>query len=142
MNNVFLLVDDDSDDSELFGEAIQENNPEIAVHVATNGREAFNVLNEIEQPDLIFLDINMPIMNGWECLAKLKISAEYKNIPVIMYSTSSHKKDIDLAAETGAITFLSKPHDYQELRRILKSLTQHLENGTIDQIGPVLSAGA
>jgi len=140
MNKVFLLVDDDSDDSELFGEAMQENDPGIKVHSAANGREAFEVLGEIQRPDIIFLDINMPIMNGWECLAKLKTTSEFKDIPVIMYSTSSHKKDIDLAVETGAATFMSKPHDYQQLKNVLKNLTNHLDNGTIDQIGPVLTA--
>lgn len=140
MNKVFLLVDDDSDDSELFSEAIHENDAEIAVHAAANGREAFRVLDQIERPDIIFLDINMPIMNGWECLTRLKTSNEYKDIPVIMYSTSSHKKDIDLAAETGAAAFMSKPHDYQELRRILQELTDHVRKGTINSIGPLLSA--
>ena len=140
MNKVVLLVDDDNDDSELFGEALLENNPEIAFHCAVNGLEAFNVLDTIERPDVIFLDINMPIMNGWECLAKLKTTDEFKDIPVIMYSTSSHQKDIDLAAETGAASFLSKPHDYKALKLVLSDICRHIEEGTLSNVGPLIAS--
>jgi len=139
MNNVVLLVDDDSDDSELFGEALQEIAPAVNCFFAVNGQEAFTMLQKIGQPDIIFLDINMPVMNGWECLAKLKTTSGFQTIPVIMYSTASHQKDIELAAETGATSFLSKPHDYKNLKDILKQLLTHVEKGTLDTLGPVVN---
>ncbi len=70
-------------------------------------------------PDIIFLDINMPMMTGWECLTKLKGEEAYSPIPVIMYSTSTAKSDIDKSFELGASLFISKPENFQELTRIL-----------------------
>src|ERR1700761_4786945 len=102
----FLLVDDDADDAAIFSEALS-----VAVspsptefHTAENGLKLFEVLSK-HTPDVIFLDINMPKMGGWECLEKLKNSSEYNQIPVIMYSTSCAKKDIARAYDLGALLF-------------------------------------
>jgi CheY-like chemotaxis protein len=118
----FLLADDDADDKTLFCEALAEINPGIVCHTAADGKEALDILSEKQtrKPDIIFLDINMPIMDGWQCLGKLKQDNQHRNIPVIMYSTSSYQRDIDLALENGAFCFFTKPSDYRELRSILK----------------------
>lgn len=118
----FLLADDDADDKTLFCEALAEINPGIVCHTAGDGKEALAILSEeqLKKPDIIFLDINMPVMDGWQCLGKLKQDSRHKNIPVIMYSTSSYQRDIDLALESGAFCFFTKPSDYRELRSILK----------------------
>lgn len=91
-------------------------------HTAENGVELFEFLSKYypDKPDVIFLDINMPIMNGWECLRKLKDNSVYKSIPIIMYSTSSARRDIDLAYKLGVQLFLTKPEDFRELSSILK----------------------
>jgi CheY-like chemotaxis protein len=118
-----LLVDDDSDDSELFSEALMELDSSVKFQRAIDGCDALTQLEKNKmKPDIIFLDINMPKMDGWECLTKLKNIEEYKDIPVIMYSTSSHKKDIESAAKLGASTFISKPESYKRLKEILKSV--------------------
>lgn len=119
---VFLLADDDADDKTLFCEALSEIDPAIVVHTASDGKEALALLsgNQIKKPDIIFLDINMPVMDGWQCLGKLKENADLKTIPVIMYSTSSYQRDIELALDSGAFCFFTKPSDYRELRSILK----------------------
>jgi CheY-like chemotaxis protein len=118
----FLIADDDSDDADMFCEAISQIAAVMECYKAENGREVFELLSEPEigKPDIIFLDINMPIMNGWECLTKLKSHSEFSNIPTIMYSTSSAKKDIDQAYRLGASLFLTKPEDFEELCKILK----------------------
>src|ERR1700742_4342006 len=91
----FLLIDDDTDDRELFSEALATVDPVIVCDQATDGAEALDRLikREISEPDIIFLDINMPVMNGWQFLTKLKSVEKYRHIPVIVYSTSSNQKD-------------------------------------------------
>lgn len=95
MAKKILLIDDDPDDRDLFCEAIEEIALEIVCNTAPNGQKALANLNdkEIEKPDIIFLDVNMPVMNGWQCISLLQKEEAYKNIPVIMYSTSSHPED-------------------------------------------------
>ncbi|WP_298715638.1 response regulator [Chitinophaga sp.] len=121
MSKTILLIDDDLDDTEIFEEALTEINPAILFYKAENGQDAFNKLQgkEVGQPDIIFLDVNMPGMNGWQFLTKLKTEAAYHNIPVIMYSTSSAKKDIAIAEDLGAVGFLTKPADYKGLKKAL-----------------------
>ncbi|MEI9917378.1 MAG: response regulator [Bacteroidota bacterium] len=118
----FLLADDDADDKTLFCEALSEINPTIVCHTASDGKEALALLSEkqIVKPNIIFLDINMPVMDGWQCLGKLKEHTDHRDIPVIMYSTSSYQRDIELALEGGAFCFFTKPSDYRELRTILR----------------------
>ena len=118
----FLLADDDADDKTLFCEALSEIDPSIVCHTASDGKEALAILAgaQVKKPSIIFLDINMPVMDGWQCLGKIKENTDHKNIPVIMYSTSSYQRDIELALEGGAFCFFTKPSDYRELRSILK----------------------
>ncbi len=134
MNNIFLLIDDDADDSELFREALEETDKSIPLHCAENGEEALKLLNEINKPGIIFLDINMPRMNGWECLKKLKANESYKHIPVIMYSTSSHQREVDIAIDLGALSFFTKPHSYSELKAMIKSVINKMETGTLESL--------
>lgn len=114
-----LLVDDDNDDSELFLEAVEDLKLPTKVICATNGREALKILKNTDQlPDLIFLDINMPIMDGWACLKKLK--EDYSGIPVFMYSTSSSPEEASKAYQLGAIKFCTKPPSFIMLREMIK----------------------
>ena len=133
MAESFLLVDDDSDDSELFCEALHEVDHSIHCHFALDGQEALNLLQTVS-PDVIFLDINMPGMNGWDCLSILKNNEDCKNIPVIMYSTSSHKMEIEKALTMGALSFFSKPSDYKELKKMLQEVVDNINNGTLESL--------
>jgi len=127
MKKIILLADDDSDDTEMFCEALADIDQNSICHCAANGSEALNILNELEEkPKLIFLDLNMPIMNGWDCMKILKEDKLYKDIPVIMISTSSHKNDMDTAAALGAICYFVKPNSYNDLKYILHSITANL----------------
>ncbi|MBX2906367.1 MAG: response regulator [Taibaiella sp.] len=120
----FLLVDDDRDDRELFCEALEDLDKEISCHTAAGADEAMELLAALQpgKPDVIFMDINMPLVSGWECLTLLKKHDLYRDIPVIIYSTSSHTRDIEIAKNLGAYRFITKPHDYKLLLRVLTEL--------------------
>lgn len=121
----FLLADDDLDDTDLFREALRKVAPTVECRTVENGRQLFDVLAETsaQLPDIIFLDINLPIMDGWECLRNLNSNLGYKNIPVVVYSTSSTKRDIDTAYSLGALLFITKPDDFEELCEILQVIS-------------------
>lgn len=135
MNKYILLVDDDNDDRELFREAISTSASELNFREAEDGAEAFRILQTAKNnlPDLIFLDINLPIISGWECLTKLKSDADFKNIPVIIYSTSSHDRDRKIAADLGALSFVTKPHTHTDLLKLIKKVNMHVQNNTLNQ---------
>lgn len=128
-----LLIDDDTDDREMFCEALAEIAPEIVCYTAANCRKALAMLanKEVETPHVIFLDVNMPITTGWQCLSLFKEKEEYKHVPIIMYSTTSHREDIDRALQLGALCFYTKPPDYKHLKRNLEVVALHLKNGSL-----------
>ena len=130
-----LLIDDDSDDRLLFYEAIQEISPEIACITEQDGRKALADLNDtkIDLPDVIFVDINMPSLDGWECLDKIKNAEITKGIPVIMFSTSSAERDSVRAAHSGAVSLLTKPDNFIELKNLLHEIiTTHYNKLPLD----------
>lgn len=120
------MADDDQDDAELFGEALTAIDPPVRFQHVSDGRAVFKFLNNDSdrKPDIIFLDLNMPEMSGWQCLAKLKNDISLREIPVIMYSTSTNPRDREIAGELGAVGFVTKPTDFKLLTKILTSLSQ------------------
>ncbi len=135
---VIFLADDDRDDSEMFCEALSEIGNDIFCRTAVNGEELLMKLSESDKPHLIFLDLNMPIMDGWESLQHLKNDTRYKDIPVIIISTSSHKEEIDKAIGLGALCYLVKPNSFNELKEILTDLMTGLENDFADTIATLI----
>ena len=118
-----LLIDDDEDDAEVFKEAIREVDPD-AVVFWYSGCETKNFIIEKQIPlsDIIFLDINMPALTGWDCLKIFRESEEYKNVPIIMYTTSSRPREREIAKELGATDFITKPTDYRLLIKTLANI--------------------
>ncbi len=118
-----LLVDDDATDRELFVDAINLAGKRYKVSEAANGKEALHFLqNASKLPDLIILDLNMPVMDGRDTLKHLKEHETFKRIPVCIMSTSSAHFDILNAYQIGASLFLVKPFDFKELIEMLSSL--------------------
>ena len=116
MNKSILLIDDDIDDQEFFMEAAREVDNTINCFIASSCEEGLETLNKMPVvPDYIFLDLNMPKVDGKKCLSELKKSARLKDIPVIIYSTSSLKKDIEETKAMGAVHFMTKPSAFKEL---------------------------
>ena len=113
----FFIVDDDLDDQELFVEAVSEVDKSIECISVSSCEDALDMLknNKVPLPDIIFLDLNMPRLNGKQCLSELKRLSHLKHIPVIIYSTSSEKRDIEETSRLGAAHFLTKPSKFKEL---------------------------
>lgn len=123
LNMIILNVDDDQEDREFFCDALREIDPTITCLVAPGGMEALSILkSQNPLPDYIFLDINMPMMNGKQCLKTLKSIPEFQHIPVIMYSTSTDTREIRECYSLGAEDFLIKPHSYEKLVNDLTSI--------------------
>lgn len=119
-----LLIDDDRDDAELFKEALFEINSAIVFEHYEDSKAGLKLLLEkqTDLPDLIFLDINMPIVSGWQCLTEFKKTEHLKHIPVILFTTSSQTKEKEIADELGAEGFITKPNEYKALKELLSSL--------------------
>jgi len=122
-----LLVEDNEGDIILTLEAFEESKVKTEISVVRNGQEALDFLftkgefKDAKKPDLILLDINIPIFNGHEVLELIKQDSKLKKIPVIMLTTSSNQKDIDKAYENHTNSYVKKPLDMDEfLEAILK----------------------
>jgi CheY-like chemotaxis protein len=119
-----LLADDDEDDRLFFKEAINEIDIDTMVSVVNDGFQLMDYLNQsdIHLPDIIFLDINMPGKSGLECLKELRNNMRYKDILIIMYSTSGAERDIEEAYRHGANIYLKKPIDFAQLKASLSTI--------------------
>ncbi len=122
--NIFL-VDDDADDQEFFKNALKIVSQTAIYKSAVNGMEALKILEaEHVIPEVIFLDWNMPVMNGQEFLEEIKKRESLKHIPVIILSTSSHYQTITLSRELGAKDFITKPNNFGDLVEILSGFVK------------------
>lgn len=123
----FLLVDDDMDDVSLFEDTLKQVDPAINFSHAEDGQQALDLLESGKvRPNLIFLDLNMPRMDGKQCLSLIKEDPALKSIPVIMYTTSSQSHDIEETMLKGAVCFITKPSSIRELQHILSSIAESM----------------
>lgn len=121
---LILLVEDDIDDQGLFKDALWEIDKNIQLVIASNGVEALQKIrtNSAMIPDYIFMDLNMPMMNGIQCLTEFKKIPFLKNIPIVIYSTSSYPKDAEEAKTAGAFQYMIKPFSFPEFCSSLKKI--------------------
>jgi CheY-like chemotaxis protein len=103
-----LLVDDDEDDREFMLQVLGDSFPDVACTIAVNGRDALKQL-EGYRPDIIFLDLNMPLMDGRQFLRLVKQRADLAEIPIVILSTSSDIETITETRSLGAKDFITKP---------------------------------
>jgi CheY-like chemotaxis protein len=109
-NKKCLLIDDDEDDKEIFCIALKQVDPSIDCVTASDGREALSILNNASYtPDYIFLDLNMPRMDGKECLTEIRKRDRLARVPVIIFTTSSAERDKEETKRLGANSFITKP---------------------------------
>lgn len=118
-----LQIDDDSDDCELFMEALEAVSPAKYMAIYSPVEALRKLMQKEILPDVIFLDLNMPIMSGLEFLTEIKKEEGLKEIPIIIFSTSQLDDIIREAKAHGAHDFISKPNNFNDLKQILSRYT-------------------
>ena len=118
---LIFLADDDEDDCMLFEEALREVSSGIQLTMARDGGHLMRILDDTvpPPPDVIFLDLNMPNKNGFECLEEIKMSPRFKNIPVVIFSTSAQAEAVERVYEKGANYYICKPGTFFLLKKAI-----------------------
>ncbi len=120
-----LIVDDDKDDQSFLSDVIEELYPAFKCNTANNGQEAMEYIHaDPPPPDLIFLDLNMPVLNGFEFLRDYKRAFNDSKSTVIIYSTSSNPRDREITRNLGAADYITKIGDFTKLKLKLKEVLQ------------------
>jgi CheY-like chemotaxis protein len=138
-----LLADDDKDDRFLFREALSEVSLQTELETVHDGEQLMNYLEEHKDhlPDVVFLDLNMPKKNGFECLTEIKTHEKLENLPVIMFSTSyprdiHYEEDmIKMLYKIGAYDYLRKPTDFSELKTIIRDTLEKIKDHKLNHKG-------
>ena len=123
-----LLVEDNEGDVELTREALAEAKVSNHLHVAEDGLAALRFLRHEEphgsapRPDLILLDLNLPLMDGREVLAEVKSDPQLRKIPVVVLTTSQAEEDIVRSYDLHANCYITKPVDFDQFMKVVRSV--------------------
>ena len=135
-----LLADDDIDDCIFFKAAVDEfplSTFPLSTHltVVHDGEQLMQFLtNETnELPNILFLDLNMPRKNGFECLSEIKLSEKLKQLPVIVFSTSFEQEVVNLLYKSGAQYFIRKPAEFPQFKKIIQQTLTLMTQDNISQ---------
>jgi CheY-like chemotaxis protein len=117
-----LLADDDGDDCLFFKEALAGSSLPTHLTTVPNGEHLMDLLlNETqEMPDVLFLDLNMPRKNGFECLSEIKQNSKLKGLPVVVFSTSFEQGVVNQLYQNGAQYFIRKPSEFSQFKKIIQ----------------------
>lgn len=127
-----LLIDDDEIEQLKFTRVLKKNNRPHEVIIAQHGEAALELLNQnTTKPDVIFMDLNMPRMNGLELLQKLKSNPLLCHIPVVVLSTSSSETDLKACYTLGIAGYISKPLHYEAYANCINCLINYWEINTL-----------
>jgi CheY-like chemotaxis protein len=129
-----LLADDDKDDGILFQDILDEL--PLSTHLTTvfNGEQLMQLLHETKEqlPDVLFLDLNMPRKNGFDCLSEIKGSEKLKLLPVIIFSTSYEPQIVSMLYKNGAQYYIRKPNSYMHLKKLVHHALNLTAKATIE----------
>ena len=116
-----MLADDDQDDREIFSEAFDDLKIKTRLRLFNDGQQLMNYLlkTDCDLPHILFLDLNMPVKSGIECLLEIKQQQHLKDIAIAIYSTSASDEDIEETFVNGANIYIKKPNDFNVLKKIL-----------------------
>jgi len=118
-----ILTEDDSDDVMIFKLAIEEIGYGCELIVAQSGEALFTMIDEMTfKPEVIFLDLNMPSMSGFDCLEKIRSTSGLDDCKVVILTTSKDERDKEKCLSLGADMFVTKPSGIATLASILKSI--------------------
>lgn len=117
-----LLADDDTDDCLFFKEAVSTFIPSKNFSAVHDGEQLMQLLTDEtgKLPDVLFLDLNMPRKNGFECLTEIKQNNKLKKLPVVIFSTSKAYDSINVLFKTGADVYIRKPSNFEQLVQLIK----------------------
>jgi CheY-like chemotaxis protein len=116
-----VLADDDSDDIEIFKDSLNEVQSDIQLESVSNGKQLMELISHF-LPDLLFIDLDMPVKNGLECLVEIRSNPKMEELPVIVFSSTTRPANIQTAYEMGAHLFLIKSSSYEEYKSALKAI--------------------
>jgi CheY-like chemotaxis protein len=128
-----LLVEDNPDDVKITQRTLKKGNLKDELFVVRDGEEALDFLNqraahaEAPKPDLIFLDLNLPKINGLDVLAQIKQSDQLRRIPVIVLTVSKREEDRIRAYDSGASSYIQKPASSSEFIRAINTVRDYWE---------------
>ncbi len=123
-----LLVDDDEDDRMFFEEALEDLNLAADFEYVPDGLKAIERLTGNKKlPDIVFLDLNMPLLSGRECLEQIRANDALKDLKVVIYSTSFDPVTVELLYNNGASRYIRKPGAYNELKQTISDAITSLE---------------
>ncbi len=130
-----LLADDDTDDCYFLKEALKELSLPTQLTSVHDGEQLMQLLTKEteELPDILFLDLNMPRKNGFECLSEIRLNEKLKQLPVIIYSTSFHNKIAEMLYKKGATYYISKPSEIVQLKKTVRQIITHIAHGNVSQ---------
>ena len=133
MNNILkiLLVDDSDDDTIIIKEAFSESSRLEIIKTVEDGSQAMRFLrkegayHDALSPEIVLLDINMPVKNGFETLQEIKKDPNLKHLPIIMLTTSKREEDILRSYEYGANSYILKPVELSEFFETVKNFEKY-----------------
>lgn len=117
-----LLADDDTDDCRFFEEAISGFIPPANFKAVNDGEQLMQLLNKesYKLPDVLFLDLNMPRKNGFECLTEIKQNKKLRDLPVVIFSTSSAYNNMNGLFKQGADVYIRKPGTMAQMIKVIR----------------------
>jgi CheY-like chemotaxis protein len=119
-----LYVDDDQDDLEIFRDTLKQVYPQVNLTTVSNSANMLPVLYKLSLPDVIVLDVNMPVYDGIECLKQIRNSHNFSSTPVVLYATSKQSTTVKKSIELGANHFIQKGSSLQEVYVFIKNLCE------------------
>jgi len=115
-----IIAEDDEEDVDLFKDVLKDLAVDVHLQVAANGVELIKMMEDAEVfPELIFLDLNMPLKNGMLCLEEIRLNQHWKSVKVIILSTSSHQDQIKAAYDKGADYYMVKLSNYNDFKNAI-----------------------
>jgi CheY-like chemotaxis protein len=124
MKNIFL-ADDDADDRMFFEDALKQVTIPTHLTLANDGLELMSNLKTVIEPpppDVIFLDLNMPRKNGFQCLEEIRNTPKLKGIPIVIFSTATNDDAVNKTYQHGANYYVCKPRSFELLVKVIETV--------------------
>ena len=121
-----LIIEDSDEDFEMISIILKDLNPQLQFTRYDDGMTAYEFISDRKNriPDLVFLDLNLPEMDGREFILKIKQDPQLKRVPIIAFTTSNNPKDVNFCYEHGINAYVTKPVDLAELQNLLKTINE------------------